>query len=378
MDMPDVLVTDRSTWTLGPFQASLPGPLMLTLDLDGEVICGVSLSTGFCEKRIELSMEAHPWQRQILLADHLDPEAAFFGELVVVQTVESIAGIKLTERALAVRVILSEFSRILGHLGALMRVARACGAETAMHYILRDREHFLDLLELLTGSRFAPHFLRFGGSAQEMTDGFIERVVQVCDSQKVRLKEYNDVLTYSRTFLNRTANVGIMSRQLALDCGVTGPNLRACGVSRDLRKNGITKGYEKMDFDVEVGEGAAGTIGDSHDRVVVRLKEILQSIRILKQQADRFEGAHHIEENIRTPKDFRTPAGEAYSRVESNRGVLGCHIISDGQLTPRRVSFRTPSQASISVVPELLKGAMVSDVPVILATLDLSLSEVDK
>jgi NADH-quinone oxidoreductase subunit D len=370
--------SDLSNWTIGPFHSMLPGPFLLQTQLDGEVICHATVTTGFCFKGIEAAMESHSWQSQIIYADHLEPETAFFGELALTSAVEAILKSPLTPRMQGIRVILSELTRIVGHLGCLMRVAQACGAEAAMHYILRDREAFYDLFELLAGSRFSLNYLRYGGTASEMTDGFIERVFQVCDSHRIRLKEYNDVLTYSETFLRRTANVGVMTKEMALNFGVTGPNARASGVEFDVRKQYPYLGFDKMDFDICTGRGAVGTQGDVHDRVVVRLQEILQSIRILRQQMEVLDGKQGHDEKIRIPKDCRIPSGESYCRVESSRGLLGCHLISDGQPRPRRVQFRTPSQQAVRVIPELLQGAMVTDIPVILASLDLSLAETDK
>ena len=254
-------------------------------------------------------------------------------------------------------------------------MARAVGANATVQYVLRDRERILDLFELLTGVRYSLNFLRFGGVSADMTEGFIERVLEVCEMIGIRLKEYNDLFTFNHVFLKRSQGVGFLSQEQALRLGVTGPNARASGVVTDVRKTHPYIGYERLDF-VVPAETASRGHGDSHDRLVVRLREISQSLEILKQVCDAIPDGEFSLMGI--DLDFAVPNGEAYARIESSRGLMSCHIVSEGKTRPNRVQFRGPSVAGIEAFSEMVTGAQLEDIPVILASLDLSISEVDR
>lgn len=370
------LETDSAAWSIGPYHSALPGPMRMHLRLDGEVVSAAEVETGFLHKGLEKTFELHPWVACIAYADRLDPESAAFGELALCLAVEEIAEIPVPERARAIRVILCELTRVSAHLGYVARMARAAGAETMIHYVLRDRERVLDLFELLAGSRFSLNFLRFGGVSADVTEGFIERVLEVCDLVRVRLKEYNDLFTFNHAFLKRTAGIGIIAPATARRLGLTGPNARAAGLPFDTRKTHPYSGYERLDFEVPLGRGDGGAPGDCHDRLLVRLREINQCLEILKQAAEGVPGGDYLA--LRTDRNFAVPAGEAYARVESPRGLLGCHVVSDGSRSPARVQFRAPSLAHVAAVPKLVRGTRIEDLPVILGSLDIGIAEVDR
>lgn len=372
----EFLDTDLTSWVVGPYHAMLPGPMRLHLELDGEIAVTGRVETGYTHRGLEKTFELHSWQAAIPYADRLDHEGALFGELVLCMAVEEIGGIVVPPRARSIRVILSELSRVSAHLGYITRIAKAVDAETLIHYVLRDREKILDLFELLTGVRYSLCFLRYGGVAADVTEGFIERLLEVCDLIRVRLKEYNDLFSFNHSFLRRAAYIGVIHPDSALRVGMTGPNLRASGVAFDVRRAHPYSGYENLDFDLPVGKGQGGIIGDAHDRYLVRLREISQSLEMLKHAAESIPPGEFNQGVI--TKDFKVPIGESYARVESSRGLLGCHVISDGTTRPARVQFRAPSSASILVLPELMKGARLGDLPVILASLDIAVSEVDR
>jgi NADH-quinone oxidoreductase subunit D len=259
-------------------------------------------------------------------------------------------------------------------MGFIVRMARAVGAETMVHYVLRDRERILDLFELLTGARFSLNFLRFGGVKADITEGFIERVIEVCDLIQVRLKEYNDLFTYNHAFLKRTSGIGVVSAALIAKYGITGPAARGSGIALDVRKAHPYSGYDRLDFvcPVESGPGSGG----AHARFLVHLKEVAQSAAILRQSAEHVPpGEYQI---ARIEKEFAVPAGEAYSRIESPRGLLGCHVVADDRAHPACVQFRTASAAHVAVIPELLEGIRVEDLPVLLLSLDLGMAEADR
>ncbi len=368
--------TDLTRWKIGPFHASLPASMILNLVLDGEVISRCSVETGFLHKGLEKALELSPWSSLVPYADHLDPENAVFGELVVCTAVEEIAALEVPLRARVIRLILSELTRISAHLSYTVRLARSVGSDTIVHYVLRDRERILDLFELLTGSRFSLNFLRFGGVKADVTEGFIERVLEICELIKIRLKEYNDIFTYNFSFTRRTYGVAVLPVDMIQKCGITGPNARASGIILDLRKSSPALGYDRIDFQVPIGRGESGALGDIHDRYLVRLREIGQSIEILKQLTEIIPPGDFLEKKLEN--DIKIPTGEAYSQVESPRGLLGCHIVSDGSGSPNRVQFRTPTISNLLCIPELIPGTRIEDLPVVLASLDLGIAEADR
>jgi NADH-quinone oxidoreductase subunit D len=377
----DFLRTDLTTWEIGPYHGSLPAPMRLELMLDGEIIAACKIETGFLHKGLEKACELHPWQSLMVYADHLDPEGAAFGELVVCLAAEEIAEITVPPRAQNIRLILCELTRISAHLSYMVRMGRSVGSETIVHYLLRDREKILDLFELVTGSRFSLNFMRFGGVRADVTDGFIERVLEVCDVSRIRLREYNDLFSFNHIFLKRSISIGQLSPQLIRRCGISGPNARASGITYDVRKDSPYMGYDQLEFEVPVGRGEGGYLGDVHDRFLLRLRELTQSIEMLKQLAESVpEGEYSLRKNNdgEHEKTMIIPSGEAYSRVESSRGILGCHLVSDGKDRPSRVQFRTPTVANLMSVSELVVGLRIEDLPVLLASLDLGISEADR
>jgi NADH-quinone oxidoreductase subunit D len=379
----ECLRTDLIDWEIGPYHTALPGPMKLRLVLDGEIVVSGQVETGFLHRGLEKAMEGHEWSASVAYADHLDPEAAVYGELALCLAVEEIASLDVPARAISIRVILSELSRLSSHMLYLVHVARSVGADTLTHYVLRDRERVLDLFELLTGARFSLNFLRFGGVSADVTEGFIERVLEVCDLIRIRIKEYNDLLTFNNTFLKRTSRMGRVSADLIKRFGITGPNARAAGVSFDVRKAHPYLNYKSLDFRVPMGRGVDGITGDAHDRFLLRLLEMTESLEILKHISETMPSGSYLNRQILPEagaEGYRitVPKGEAYSRVESSRGMLMCHVISDGGARPSRIQFGVPTTANLMALPELLVGVRLEDLPVLLASLDLSIAEADR
>ncbi|MBC7387288.1 MAG: NADH-quinone oxidoreductase subunit D [Cryobacterium sp.] len=312
----------------------------------------------------------------MLIADRVDAETAYSAELAYSMAVEEVCGIAVPRRAQVIRLILCELGRVGSHLGFLARLALATGFETVSHYILRERELVLDLLELMTGRRFNPNFFRFGGVSADITEGFIERIHEATRLIEIRLREYHALMIENRAFVDRLAWQGVLSADAVQLRGLTGPSARASGVRFDVRKAEPYSGYDQLDFRVPIGSGARGTTGDGFDRVIIRLEEIRESLLLLSHAVDSVPPGEFIGK-FPTP-DFTVPAGEAYSRVEAPRGLLSCHVVSDGGFHPLRVQWRTPSLVNIEIIPEVLKGVTIQDVPVVLATFDLSIAEVDR
>ncbi|MEK7690914.1 MAG: NADH-quinone oxidoreductase subunit D, partial [Bdellovibrionota bacterium] len=228
---PENLNTDPIELELGPFHWSVNGPLKFILRMDGETIIRAAVEAGYVHRGIEKICENRPWNSLCVLADRVDAEAAVFYEHALCMAIEEIGEIMVPKRAQAIRVMLSELSRVSSHMAYIVRIARAVGAEAIVHYILRDREKILDLFELLSGARFTVNFLRIGGVAADVSEGFIERTVEVCELIRSRLKEYNDLFSYNQAFLDRAAFLGVITESLAVRSGMTGPNARASGLS---------------------------------------------------------------------------------------------------------------------------------------------------
>lgn len=370
------LRTDLAKCVIGPYHPALPGLCRMTLDLDGEYIVKAALETGFLHRGLEKAIQLHSWQSAIVYADRVDPENAIVGELALCCAVEEIGRFPVPERAKKIRLILLELSRVSSHLLFIAKLARITETETALHYALRDREKALDLFELLTGARFALNYLRYGGVAADVTEGFLERVLEFCELMKGRIKEYNDLLSYHRVFIQRTMGIGVISPEQVLRLGLTGPTARSSGVTLDLRKTEGQPDYSGLDFDVPVGQGESGFKGDAYDRFLVRVRELTQSLRILKQLSENIPSGPHCE--LVCGRDFSLVRGEAYSRVEGPRGFFGCYVYSAGGGRPARVQFRTPSTHAILGISEFLEGMRLEDMAVFLASLDLSIAEVDR
>jgi NADH-quinone oxidoreductase subunit D len=377
LPMTECLGTDPTRWSIGPYHHALPGPMRMELELDGELVLSASAETGFAHRGLEKAFELHSWMAGPAYADRLDPEAAVFGELALCLAVERIAGIRVPPRGTAIRMVLCELGRIAAHMGYVVRLARAAGSESLQHYVLRDRERLLDLFELLTGQRFSLNFLRYGGVQADVTEGFVERVQEACQTVRVRLREYHHLLAQNHAFFRRTRGVGVIRAEWVSRHGITGPNARSAGAGFDVRKEHPYLSYDQVDFEVPSGPAdAGGAPGDTHARLSVRLREMAQSVEILRQVCDQVPAGPFLAEPV--GKDFAVPAGEAYVRVESARGLLGCHVVAEGGTCPGRVQFRPASYGSLSVVPELVTGLRVADLPVVLASLDIGLAEADR
>lgn len=370
------LPTRISAHALGPIHPSLPAPMRLDLHLDGERIVSARIETGYLHKGLEKTLEGRNWFSAIVGADRLDSLGSSFSEMALCLAVEEICNIQVPRRAQAIRLILCELNRVSNHLSYLAKMSQCVGFETTMHYILRERESVLDLFELMTGSRFNLAFFRYGGVSADITEGFIERVFEVCRQIQIRIKEYHALMIDNEAFVSRLAWLGTVSVEDVYTYGMTGPNARASGVRMDVRKAFPYSGYELVEFNVPTGRGKRGSSGDSFDRLIVRLEELQESLQILVHVAERVPAGDFT--CLKVGADFTAPLGEAFARVESARGYLGCHVISAGETSPVRIQWRTPSAHHIRALPSLLKGVTLQDVPVLLASLDLCVSEVDK
>jgi NADH-quinone oxidoreductase subunit D len=274
-----------------------------------------------------------------------------------------------------IRVIIAELQRIASHLLAIGTFGLDVGAITPFLWCFRDREKVLDLFEWASGARLLYNYLWVGGVMQDLPAGFGSRVLEFLAYFEPRVRELNDLLSFNKIFIERTAHIGVLSPAVAISYGIGGPNLRGSGVKWDLRKEEPYGIYERFDFDVPIGTGEFGTLGAAWDRYMVRVREMLESIKILRQAIDQLPGG---DPNEAMPRRIRPPEGDAYMRTESPRGEIGFYLVSDGSEHPYRCKGRSPCFTAVSAVNDIGSGTLVADVVAIVGSLDIVLGEIDR
>jgi NADH-quinone oxidoreductase subunit D len=363
------------TLNMGPQHPSTHGVIRFVLKTDGEVIHSCQPEVGYLHRSIEKIGEKVTYHGFMPYTDRIDYLAAMCCNLGWAATVEKLAGIEVPERAEYLRVLSSEFNRIASHLIMLGVMAMDLGAITPFPYALRERESINDLVEELCGARLTHNYVRIGGVSHDMPEGFKEKVIDFLDHFDPVVGEFNRLITYNEIFINRIANVAVITAEDALAYGLVGPNLRGSGVNWDLRRDEPYSIYPKLDFDVPVGTGEAGTVGDCFDRFMVRILEMQESSKIIRQcLAQMTEG----EIQSKVSRNLKPPKGELYVRTESARGELGYYLISDGTLNPYRLKIRTGSFSAMSIFEKISKGLMIADLVAVISSLDVIAPEIDR
>lgn len=365
-----LLDTEEFIVNMGPQHPSTHGVLRLELRLDGEIILSAIPDIGFLHRGMEKIAENRTYLQFIPYTDRIDYICAMASNMAYVLAVERLADIPVPRRAEFLRIIMLELNRIASHLLWLGTYGLDLGAFTPFLYAFREREKILDLFEMTCGARLTYSYFRFGGVSKDIPPEFMPALKNFLPDLKKKLDEYDTLLTYNIIFLERTKNVGILPKDMAIDYGVTGPNLRGSGVEWDLRKDDPYSIYSEFEFDIPIG-----ATGDSWDRYNVRVEEMRQSIRIIGQAIEKIPPGDVNKGLI--PKRKIEP-GEVYSRTESPRGELGIYLVSDGSHKPYRLKIRSPSFSNLSVLPEIVKGWKVADVVAILGSIDIVMGDVDR
>ena len=369
------LKTEEMVLNMGPQHPSTHGVLRLELVLDGELIENVIPHIGYLHRCFEKHCEAMTYPQVIPYTDRMDYLASMYNEFGYVVAMERLMNIEVPERVQYIRVIMGEFQRIASHLVALGTYGADIGAFTPFLFCFRDREKILNLFEITCGARLLYNYMWIGGVSHDLHPDFIRLAREFIKEFKPNLNELNDLLTFNQIFIDRTANVGILPAETAINYGITGPNLRASGVKWDLRRDDPYSIYDKFDFEIPIGKGEKGTTGDCWDRYYMRVREMEESLKIIEQALDQIpEG----DVSSAIPKRVKPPVGQIYARVENPRGELGYFIISDGSLNPYRIKVRAPSFVNLEVLGELCKGHLVADVVAILGSIDIVLGEIDR
>ena len=389
------LVGEKLVLNMGPSHPATHGVLRLILELDGEEITKADPDVGFLHRGDEKIAENMQYNQFVPYTDRLDYLAPLANNVAYALAVEKLMGWELPARGQTVRTVCCELARISAHLLGIGAYAMDVGAMTVFLYTFTQRETIYNLSEQLTGARFTTSYTRVGGQTRDIPENFLDSLSKFCDEVLPCIDEVDTLLSRNKIFLDRTRDIGVISKEDAIAWGLSGPNLRGSGIEHDLRKSNPYLDYERFDFDVVVGSS-----GDCYDRYLVRMEEMRQSVRILRQciadmpdgpvnvadskemlpEKDRVlmnmeELIHHF---ILVTQGLDAPEGEVYFGAENPKGELGFFIHSKGGGVPYRMKIRSPSFINLSILPQLLEGSMMSDTVAILGSLDFVMGECDR
>lgn len=371
----DTLRTEELLINMGPQHPSTHGVLRLVVRTDGEMVRETWPQIGFLHRCFEKVAESLKYPQVVPYTERMDYLAAMNNALAYCVAVERLGSIEVPERAAYIRVIMAELNRIASHLIAFGTYALDLGAFTPFLYGFRERETILSIFEKVSGGRLLYHYPRIGGVVRDVTEDVIEDIRAFLVQMRKAWPEYNTLLSENQIFVKRTANVGVITREQAIAWGLTGPCLRGSGVKYDVRKQHPYSLYERFSFDVPVGEGAKGTVGDCWDRYWVRMCEMMESCKIVEQALD---GLPEGEIMAKLPRTIELPAGEVYVPCENPRGELGFYIVSSGASKALRIKARGPSFCNLSITHEVCREVLLADVVAIVGSIDIVLGEVDR
>lgn len=355
---------------MGPQHPSTHGVLRVILKLDGEKVLGTECVIGYLHRGVEKIAEHRTYAMFNPYVDRMDYVAAVSNGLGYCEAVEKLMNVQAPPRANYIRVILTELNRMASHMLWLGTHALDIGAITPLFYTFRDREEILKIFEKYCGARLTTHAFRIGGCLYETYDGFEDDVSKFCTFVAPKIDEYETLLTTNRIWLERTKGVGYISAEDCKALGVTGPVLRASGVKWDLRKAQPYANYQDFEFDIPTGQN-----GDTYDRYMVRIAEMRQSLRIIRQAVQAIPEGPIM---AKIPKVLKPPVGEIYHSIEAPKGELGYFIVSDGSTQPYRVRVRPPSFVNLQALDKMVRGQLVADVVAVIGTIDIVLGEVDR
>lgn len=370
---------------MGPQHPSTHGVLRLEVITDGEIVKEVIPHVGYLHRCFEKHAENLSYQQTIPFADRMDYLASMNNSHAWVMGVERMLGIdkEIPKRIEYIRVLVCELNRIGSHLIALGTYGIDIGAFTPFLWCFRDREHIMNMLEWASGSRMLYNYIWVGGLFYDLPVGFEERCREFVDYFKPKIKELNELLTGNQIFISRTANVGVLPLDVAISYGCSGPMLRASGLKWDLRRVDEYSAYPELEFEIPIGKGEMGAVGDCWDRFKVRIDEIEQSVLIIEQCLDRLQKdlkrTSDFDPRARLPKKIVPKLQDYYLRAESPRGELGYYFITNGKTEiPYRVKARAPSFHNLSVISEISRGVLVADLIAIVGSVDIVLGELDR
>jgi NADH-quinone oxidoreductase subunit D len=365
-----VIRTEEMLLNVGPQHPSTHGVFRLVVKIDGEIITEATPVIGYLHRGTEKLAENLQYTQIIPYTDRMDYLSAMTNNYVICHAVETMMGIQVPERAEYLRVMAMELGRIASHLVAWGTYILDLGATSPFIYAFRDREMIINMLNELSGARLTFNYMRVGGVKWDAPEGWVDGVREFVPYLREQLKGYHDLVSGNEIFLDRVKGVGVYSKEEAINYSLSGPNLRSTGVKWDLRKDEPYSIYDRFDFNVITRDE-----GDCLARYHVRLDEIGESLKILEQACEQFPAEGEIMAKV--PKIIKAPKGEAFVRIESPRGEIGCYISSDGKKEPYRLKFRRPSFYNLQILPKLLVGENIANLIAILGAVDIVLGEVD-
>lgn len=380
---------------MGPQHPSTHGVLRLVLELDGEIVVNCKPVIGYLHTGFEKTFESKTYYQNVTLTDRMDYLAPMSNNLGYSLAVEALLDVEIPPRATVARVILAELTRLASHLVGMGSQAMDLGAMSVFLYCFRERERILDIFEMCSGQRLMTSYIRPGGLAMDLPDGFDEAVRALLEIMPARIDEYEALLTKNEIWRDRTVGIGVLPLEEAIRMCVTGPALRASGGDFDLRRDHPYCGYEEYDFNVIVGSRC-----DVYERYLVKVREMRETLKIIRQALDRLPGGPSVttDRKIAFPprselatsmeslihhfklatEGYRVPAGEVYSSIESPRGELAYYLVSDGTGKPYRLHVRAPSFANLQALPIIARGGLVADLVAMIGSLDPIFGEVDR
>ena len=388
---------EKMTLNMGPSHPATHGVLRLSLELDGEIISKADPEIGYLHRGDEKIAENMTYNQFIPYTDRLDYLAPLANNVAYALAVEKLLGVdeKLPERCKFIRVICCELARVSAHLLGLGAFAMDVGALTVFLHTFNEREKIYNLIEALTGARFTTTYTRIGGLSRDLPEGWTEELSKFTKEVSEAIEEADKLLTRNKIFIDRTKGVGVITREEAIDFGLTGPNLRGSNIEYDLRKAHPYLVYDQLDFDIPYGE-----VGDCYDRYLIRMEEMRQSVRILDQCIAKLPNGPvnlddgkivmpHKQKVLSSMEELihqfmlvtqgqNAPAGEVYFGAENPKGELGFYIFSKGGGVPHRMKIRAPSFVNLSILSHKLPGHMMSDIVAILGSLDFVMGECDR
>ncbi len=365
------LKTEPFVINIGPQHPSTHGVFRMKLTLDGEVIIDMEPVLGYLHRGIEKLAEGRTYTQIIPLTDRLDYLASMSNNLAYVLAVEKLAGISVPERAEYLRVIMAELQRIASHLVGVGAFLNDCGAfMTPLLYMFREREKILDLFEMVCGQRLTYNYMRVGGVSHDIPEEFLPALDKFVREMPGFIDEYDQLLAENEILLARAKGVGILSKELAINISASGPVLRGSGVKWDIRKTDPYSVYDRFQFDIPIG-----SVGDTYDRYRVKIQEMRQSVRIIKQAMEKLPPG---EVRSEVPHLLRPPTGEAYGHIEAPRGELGFYLVSDNSIAPYRFHIRAPTLINLTALRDMMIGWKVADAIIIFGSIDICLAEVDR
>ncbi len=395
LEVLDQPLDSQMTLSLGPQHPSTHGVLRLDLRLDGELVVKAIPDIGYLHTGMEKLFEYKKYQQGIVITDRMDYLNPLGNNLAYVMAAEKLLDLEIPERAQVIRVLMCELQRIASHMVWLGTSALDLGAMSVFFFCFRQREKILNLIESASGGRMTPSYFRIGGLMMDLPAGFERRCRQFSEDFPEAMNTFETLVTGNTIWQSRTQGIGIISREEAIDWGLTGPSLRGSGVDLDLRKANPYSGYENYDFEIPVEKD-----GDVWSRFLVRMRELYESHKIVRQALDKLKPGptkadapkivlpdrddmrKHMDSLIHhfliVAEGFNVPEGEVYHAIEASKGELGVYMKSNGGPKPERVHFRGPSFVNLSALPVMSEGEMIADVVAIIGSLDIVLGEIDR